>query len=241
MKDDAQMLPGFDLETVVSRSQDLEDLSEEKAYTAERLLVSHPDRYNIARGLFFELGLSKRAICELCKLNSRTLNALIERELNTHGADFLYERIRRKKALIAYQLTEQLEELAQDSNACKEVGINGLINAIKLIQASAGQTIDVKSASSNTSDDNPEVIDYVRVYKLSDSKSNGLDLEKNLAPRDRSSATDGKIEEASDNGDHPDASFRHDNSILPSNVRKCSTIAKRMSTANAKSFHNSSH
>lgn len=177
MSDAAQDLPGFDLATVVRKSEDIADLSEEKNYTAERLLVTHPDRYDIARRLFFELGLSKRAICELCKLNSRTLNALIERELKTRGADFLYERIRRKKALIAYQLTEQLEEFAHDTKACKEAGINGLIQAIKLIQASAGQTIDVPP-SSNTSGDSSSIdgCEYAKIYR-----ANGLDLKKNSA------------------------------------------------------------
>ena len=89
MSDAAQDLPGFDLKALVRKSDDIADLSEEKEYTAERLLVSHPERYEIARRLFFELGLSKRGICDICRLNSRTLNALIEREMKTRGADFL--------------------------------------------------------------------------------------------------------------------------------------------------------
>ena len=177
MSDAVQDLPGFDLATVVRKSEDIADLSEEKNYTAERLLVTHPDRYDIARRLFFELGLSKRAICELCKLNSRTLNALIERELKTRGADFLYERIRRKKALIAYQLTEQLEELAHDTKACKEAGINGLVSAIRLIQDQSNRTIDVQP-SSNTSGDSPapDGVEYAKLYRM-----NGLDQEKKSA------------------------------------------------------------
>lgn len=183
------MLPGFELSDVVAKSDSLEDLSAEKQYTAERLLVSHPDRYNIARGLFFEVGLSKRAICELCKLNSRTLNALIERELNSRGADFLYERIRRKKAVIAYQLTEQLEDLAQDPKACKQAGINGLLQAIKLIQESNGKTIDAESTSSNDFDGSEAEVDYVSAYKSLDLKPNGLDLKKNSAPRDQADSS----------------------------------------------------
>ena len=177
MSDAVQDLPGFDLKALVSKSDDIADLREEKEYTAERLLVSHPERYEIARRLFFELGLSKRGVCDICRLNSRTLNALIERELKTRGVDFLYERIRRKKALIAYQLTEQIEELAHDPKACKEAGINGLLQAIKLIQASAGQTIDVPP-SSNTYGNSPSIdgCEYAKIYR-----TNGLDMKKNSA------------------------------------------------------------
>ena len=54
MSDAVQDLPGFDLKALVRKSDDIADLSEEKEYTAERLLVSHPERYEIARRLFFE-------------------------------------------------------------------------------------------------------------------------------------------------------------------------------------------
>ena len=177
MSDAAQDLPGFDLKALVRKSDDIADLSEEKEYTAERLLVSHPERYEIARRLFFEVGLSKRGVCDICRLNSRTLNALIERELKTRGADFLYDKVRRKRALITYQLCEQLEALAADPKACKDAGINGLVSAIRLIQDQANRTIDVPP-SSNTSANPPapDGVEYVKLYRL-----DGLDREKKSA------------------------------------------------------------
>ena len=177
MSDAVQDLPGFDLKTLVRKSYDIADLSEEKEYTAERLLVSHPERYEIARRLFFEIGLSKRGICDICRLNSRTLNALIEREMKTRGADFLYEKVRRKRALITYQLCEQLEELAADPKACKEAGINGLVSAIRLIQDQSNRTIDVPpSSNTSTTSPAPDGVEYAKLYRL-----NGLDSEKNSA------------------------------------------------------------
>lgn len=177
MSDAVQDLPGFDLKALVSKSDDIADLSEEKEYTAERLLVSHPERYEIARRLFFEIGLSKRGICDICRLNSRTLNALIEREMKTRGADFLYEKVRRKRALITYQLCEQLEELAADPKACKEAGINGLVSAIRLIQDQSNRTIDVPpSSNTSTASPAPDGVEYAKLYRL-----NGLDSEKNSA------------------------------------------------------------
>lgn len=177
VSDAVQDLPGFDLKALVRKSDDIADLSEEKEYTAERLLVSHPERYEIARRLFFELGLSKRGVCDICRLNSRTLNALIEREFKTRGADFLYEKVRRKRALITYQLCEQLEDLAADPKACKEAGINGLVSAIRLIQDQSNRTIDVPT-SSNTSGNSPvsDGVEYAKLYRL-----NGLDQEKKSA------------------------------------------------------------
>lgn len=214
MSDAAQDLPGLDLKALVIKSDDIADLSEAKEYTAERLLVSHPDRYEIARRLFFEVGLSKRGVCDICRLNSRTLNALIEREMKTRGADFLYEKVRRKRALITYQLCEQLEELAADPKACKEAGINGLVSAIRLIQDQSNRTIDVPP-SSNTSADSPSIdgCEYAKIYR-----ANGLDLRKN-------SARAVEVIEGSDrpvsSGDQVDN--RHvsadNNSILPSNGR----------------------
>lgn len=214
MSNAAQDLPGFDLKALVIKSDDIADLSDEKEYTAERLLVSHPDRYEIARRLFFEFELSKRGVCDICRINSRTLNALIERETKTRGADFLYERIRRKKALIAYQLTEQLEELAHDPKACKEAGINGLIQAIKLIQASAGQTIDVPP-SSNTSGDSPYIdgCEYAKIYR-----TNGLYLKKNSARAVDVVECDNQHETSGDGVDKRTSSVQN-NSILPSNGR----------------------
>ena len=177
MSDAAQDLPGLDLKALVSKSDDIADLSDSKEYTAERLLVSHPERYEIARRLFFEVGLSKRGVCDICRLNSRTLNALIERELKTRGADFLYEKVRRKRALITYQLCEQLQELAADPKACKEAGINGLVSAIRLIQDQSSRTIDVPP-SSNTSGDStaPDGVEYAKLYRM-----NGLNQEKKSA------------------------------------------------------------
>lgn len=177
MSDAAQDLPGLDLKALVSKSDDIADLSDSKEYTAERLLVSHPDRYEIARRLFFEIGLSKRGICDICRLNSRTLNALIEREMKTRGADFLYEKVRRKRALITYQLCEQLEELAADPKACKDAGINGLVSAIRLIQDQSNRTIDVPpSSNTSTTSPAPDGVEYAKLYRL-----NGLDSEKNSA------------------------------------------------------------
>lgn len=177
MSDAVQDLPGFDLKALVRKSDDIADLSEEKEYTAERLLVSHPERYEIARRLFFEIGLSKRGICDICRLNSRTLNALIEREMKTRGADFLYEKVRRKRALITYQLCEQLEELAADPKACKDAGINGLVSAIRLIQDQSNRTIDVPpSSNTSTTSPAPDGVEYAKLYRL-----NGLDSEKNSA------------------------------------------------------------
>lgn len=172
-----QDLPGLDLAQIVHQSEDIADLSGEKHYTAERLLVSYPDRYRIARGLFFDLGLSKRAICEICHLNARTLNALIERELNARGEEFLYKKVRRKKALITYQLIEQLEELATDPIACEKAGINGLIQAIKLIQESTGHTIDANPSSNGSASVDGSSVEYARIYRM----TNGLDARKNPA------------------------------------------------------------
>lgn len=223
MSDAAQDLPGFDLKALVRKSDDIADLSEEKEYTAERLLVSHPERYEIARRLFFEVGLSKRGVCDICRLNSRTLNALIERELKTRGADFLYDKVRRKRALITFQLCEQLEELAADPKACKDAGINGLVSAIRLIQDQSGRTIDVPP-SSNTSGDTPapDGVDYVKMYRL-----NGLNQEKN-------SARAPEVIEVSDRPVkvNPAASVPATGSILPSNGRKCSTNRQAESSTN---------
>lgn len=177
MSDAVQDLPGFDLKALVSKSDDLADLRDVKEYTAERLLVSHPERYDIAARLFFEVGLSKRGVCDICRLNSRTLNALIERELKTRGADFLYEKVRRKRALITYQLCEQLEELAADPKACKDAGINGLVSAIRLIQDQSNRTIDVPpSSNTSTASTAPDGVEYAKLYRL-----NGLDSEKKSA------------------------------------------------------------
>ena len=209
MSDAAQDLPGFDLKALVRKSDDIADLSEEKEYTAERLLVNHPERYEIARRLFFEIGLSKRGICDICRLNSRTLNALIEREMKTRGADFLYEKVRRKRALITYQLCEQLEELAADPKACKDAGINGLVSAIRLIQDQSNRTIDVPpSSNTSTTSPAPDGVEYAKLYRM-----NGLDSEKN-------SARAIEVVEGSDrpnsSGDHVDNRHASDdnNSIL---------------------------
>lgn len=209
---DEPTLPGFDLEQLNDSS--VEDLSAEKNYTAERLLVSHPDRYQIAARMFFEVGFSKRGICDLCKLNSRTLNAIIERELASRGAEILFEKIRRKKALIAYQLTEQLELLAQDTDACSKVGIDGLLQAIKQIQSSdpkksdEGKTVDADFTSSNENGEDPSSFAYAKIYKMSDLRENGLDNVKNSAAR----VTDQK-KAADDRQKQPSASSR---SIQPS-------------------------
>lgn len=214
MSDAAQDLPGFDLKALVRKSDDIADLSEEKEYTAERLLVSHPERYEIARRLFFELGLSKRGICDICRLNSRTLNALIEREMKTRGADFLYEKVRRKRALITYQLCEQLEELASDPKACKEAGINGLVSAIRLIQDQSNRTIDVPS-SSNTSADSQasDGFEHAKIYRM-----NGLDSEKKSARASRDETSEAaKVVDPSPAASG--ASSAGSDSILPSNGR----------------------
>lgn len=214
MSDAAQDLPGFDLKALVIKSDDIADLSDAKEYTAERLLVSHPDRYEIARRLFFEVGLSKRGVCDICRLNSRTLNALIEREMKTRGAEFLYEKVRRKRALITYQLCEQLEELAADPKACKEAGINGLVSAIRLIQDQSNRTIDVQP-SSNTSAESPAAdgLEYARIYRM-----NGLDSEKNSARAVDVVECDDQPQTSGDGVDKRTSSVQN-NSILPSNGR----------------------
>ena len=214
MSDAVQDLPGFDLKALVSKSDDIADLSDSKEYTAERLLVSHPERYEIARRLFFEIGLSKRGICDICRLNSRTLNALIEREMKTRGADFLYEKVRRKRALITYQLCEQLEELAADPKACKEAGINGLVSAIRLIQDQSNRTIDVPpSSNTSTASPAPDGVEYAKLYRL-----NGLDSEKNSARAVEVVECEDQPKKSGDGVDnHP--SQVQNGSILPSNGR----------------------
>lgn len=209
----AQNLPGFDLKALVIKSDDIADLSDEKEYTAERLLVCHPDRYEIARRMFFEAGVSKRGVCDICKISSRTLNALIDRELKTHGAEFLYEKVRRKRALITLQLTEQLEELASDPNACKKAGIAVLVQAIRLIQDQNSRTIDVQPSSNTSDKQTSDGIEYARIYRM-----NGLDSEKK-------SARVFDVEET-ENGEPTSEPTTHEptdslgcGSILPSNGR----------------------
>ena len=213
MSDAVQNLPGFDLKELVRKSDDIADLSNEKEYTAERLLVYHQERYEIARRLFFEIGLSKRGICDICKLNSRTLNALIEREMKTRGADFLYEKVRRKRALITYQLCEQLQELAANPKACKDAGINGLVSAIRLIQDQSNRTIDVPP-SSNTSGDSPspDGLEYAKIYRM-----NGLDVEKNSARASEDIEVSDQSAEVQPDA-HTPAAPSGDNSILLSGV-----------------------
>ena len=233
MSDAVQDLPGFDLKALVSKSDDIADLSEEKEYTAERLLVSHPERYEIARRLFFEVGLSKRGVCDICRLNSRTLNALIERELKTRGADFLYEKVRRKRALITYQLCEQLEELAADTKACKEAGINGLVSAIKLIQDQSNRTIDVQPSSNTSSDSTaPNGFDYAKFYRM-----NGLDYEKNSARAIE--VAEGSDQPETNNSNSPNTvDYEKSNSILPSNGGYCSTNRQTESSTNVQNNSN---
>lgn len=176
-------LPGLDLTAVITRAEQFSDLSE-KHYTAERLLVSHPDTYAIASRLFFEIGLSKRAVCDCCKLSSRTLNAIIEREMNTRGAEVLYQNVRRKKSLITYEIMEQLEELVNDEDAVRDAGIRGLIEAVKMLSGEDGKP-KPQDASSNDSPKSTvidtETVEYAQIYRMS--KRNGLDRAENSAPR----------------------------------------------------------
>lgn len=175
-------LPGLDLTAVITRAEQFSDLSE-KHYTAERLLVSHPDTYAIASRLFFEIGLSKRAVCDCCKLSSRTLNALIEREMRTRGAEVLYENVKRKKSLITYELMEQLEELVNDEDAVRDAGIRGLIEAVKMLSGEDGKA-KPQTASSNDSSKSTvidtETVEYAQIYRMS--RANGLDRAKNSSP-----------------------------------------------------------
>lgn len=218
MKDNAQDLPGFDLQAYVRESDDNADLSDEKEYTAERLLVYHPDRYEIARRMFFEVGISKRSVCDICKISSRTLNALIERELKTRGEEFLYQKVRRKRALIAFQLTEQLEELAADPKACKKAGIAVLVQAIKLIQDQNSRTIDVPTSNNTSSDStSSDGVEYARIYC-----TNGLNYEKKSAPAI-------EVVDPSKDGEECDQTGQNSSpvsdccSIPPSNGENCST------------------
>lgn len=177
-------LPGLDLTAVITRAEQFED-NREKQYTAERLLVSHPDTYAIASRLFFEIGLSKRAVCDCCKLSSRTLNALIEREMRTRGAEVLYENVRRKKSMITYELMEQLEDLVNDEDAVRDAGISGLIAALKTLN-DEGKPAKSSDASSNDSPKSAvidtETVEYAQIYRMS-RQSNGLDRAENSAPR----------------------------------------------------------
>lgn len=230
MSDVVQDLPGFDLEALVRKSDDIADLSEEKEYTAERLLVSHPERYEIARRLFFEVGLSKRGVCDICRLNSRTLNALIEREMKTRGADFLYEKVRRKRALITYQLCEQLEELAADPKACKAAGINGLVSAIRLIQDQSNRTIDVPP-SSNTSAEStaPDGLEYAKIYRM-----NGLDSEKNSARAVVVAECDDKPKTSGDGVDKRTSSVQNDSILLSGGYADLQGISPTVDKLDAK-------
>lgn len=179
-----QTLPGLDLTAVITRAEQFDD-NRDKQYTAERLLVSHPDTYAIASRLFFEIGLSKRAVCDCCKLSSRTLNALIEREMRTRGAEVLYENVRRKKSMITYELMEQLEDLVNDKDAVADAGINGLIAALKTLN-DEGKPAKSSDASSNDSPKSTvidtETVEYAQIYRMSRG-SNGLDRAENSAPR----------------------------------------------------------
>ena len=182
-----ETLPGLDLTDVVARAEQFVDCRD-KQYTAERLLVSHPDTYAIASRLFFEIGLSKRAVCDCCKISSRTLNALIEREMKTRGAEVLYENVRRKKSVILYELMEQLEDLVNDEDAVRDAGISGLIQAARMLQGEDGKA-KPQDASSNdsakTATIKADTIEYAEFYRLSRvaKGANGLEGKENLAPR----------------------------------------------------------
>ena len=230
MNDAAQDLPGFDLKALVRKSDDIADLSEEKEYTAERLLVSHPERYEIARRLFFEVGLSKRGVCDICRLNSRTLNALIEREMKTRGADFLYEKVRRKRALITYQLCEHLEELAADPKACKEAGINGLVSAIRLIQDQSNRTIDVPPSSNTSSDSTAsDGLEYAKIYRM-----NGLDSEKNSARAVDVVECDDQPKTSGDGVDKRTSSVQNDSILLSGDYKDLQGISPTVDNLDAK-------
>lgn len=180
-------LPGLALTDAIARADQFVDCRE-KQYTAERLLVSHPDTYAIASRLFFEIGLSKRAVCDCCKLSSRTLNALIEREMRVRGAEVLYENVRRKKSMIVYEIMEQLEDLVNDEEAVREAGIGGLIQAVRMLQGEDGKP---KPHEPSVSDSpkaaaiEAETIEYAQIYRMSRSAkpTNGLEGEENLSPR----------------------------------------------------------
>lgn len=182
-----ETLPGLDLTDVVARAEQFVDCRD-KQYTAERLLVSHPDTYAIASRLFFEIGLSKRAVCDCCKVSSRTLNALIEREMKTRGAEVLYENVRRKKSMILYEIMDQLEELVNDEDAVRDAGIGGLIQAVRLLQGEDGKA-KAQDASSNESaksaKNEADTIEYTEIYRLSRiaKGANGLEGKENSAPR----------------------------------------------------------
>lgn len=203
-------LPGLDLTDALARAEQFVDCRD-KQYTAERLLVSHPDTYAIASRLFFEIGLSKRAVCDCCKVSSRTLNAIIEREMRTRGAEVLYENVRRKKSMILYELMEQLEDLVNDEDAVRDAGISGLIQAARMLQGDDGKT-KPHDASSNDSPKSATIeadtIEYAEIYRLSRSTkgANGLDGKENLAPRPKVS---GEVVEVP-----PDASHVANGSIL---------------------------
>lgn len=157
-----QDLPGFDLVTIDKQATDYQDLSEDKTFTAEKLLVSHPDRYAIAARMYFEMGCSKRSVCEICKIGPHTLKALIERECLSRGGEVLAKRGKVKKSMIKMELIESLMEEIE-SGALGNFGFENKLELIERFERLVKDPEDgqkANPASSNASTDEPIDADY---------------------------------------------------------------------------------
>lgn len=188
-----EILPGLDLDTFVRRGVDTGSDLSTKTYTAENLLRNHPEKYGIAARLLF-YGVSKRFICEICKLNSRTVNAIELRETESRGAEILRNSVESKRLRIALLLSQRLEDLVSDDQALKSLDISTLIELIDRISKPSGaaksSSAPVNPAPQSEPLDmepaNPSTEAYAQIYQF-----NGLDSKKKSAAREGQIPTSG--------------------------------------------------
>lgn len=126
-------------------------------YSAERLLISHKDRYEIARRLYFEYSFSKRTVCEIVKIGPNTLNALIEREVLTRGGEILSKRGEGRRSLIKHRLLERVAELIDDDKKMEEMGAKELIELIEKVDNLEKKIEKKRSASGSKMTDNEPI------------------------------------------------------------------------------------
>lgn len=157
MMSEAPTLPGLDLGSVVEKMKtDYEDLSKQEV-TALRLAVSHPDRYAIAARLYFEMNVSKRAVCDICKIGINTLNALIEREALSRGGEVLRQRAKAKKNLIKLAIVDQIGE-AVESGALGDFKLDEQLRILEKFESLTKSDEEApKKTNGNTSE--PETIE----------------------------------------------------------------------------------
>lgn len=147
-------------------------------YSAERLLISHPDRYEIARRLYFEYSFSKRTICEMVKIGPSTLNALIEREVLTRGGEILTKRGCGRRSLIKHRLIERVAEMVDDDERMGEMKPSEVVQLIKDLDAIEDRIEKKERPNRSDSSDDPIEAEYVEAF-------NGLNAEKVSAREER--------------------------------------------------------